>query len=57
VANFREEILRQTYPRIANLQEQVQLTYWNEYHLVPQDLLDILLLPIVITPTSQEIQT
>jgi len=42
VANFREEILRQTYPRIANLQEQVQLTYWSEHHLVPQDLLDIL---------------
>jgi len=42
VANFREEILRQTYSRIANLQEQVQLTYWSEHHLVPQDLLDIL---------------
>jgi len=42
VANFHEEILRQTYPRIANLQEQVQLTYWSEHHLVPQDLLDIL---------------
>ena len=42
MANFREEILRQTYPRIANLQEQVQLTYWSEHHLVPQDLLDIL---------------
>jgi len=42
VANFHEEILRQTYPRITNLQEQVQLTYWSEHHLVPQDLLDIL---------------
>jgi len=42
VANFREEILRQTYPRIADLREQVQLTYWSEHHLVPQDLLDIL---------------
>jgi len=42
VANFHEEILRQTYSRIANLQEQVQLTYWSEHHLVPQDLLDIL---------------
>jgi len=42
VANFREEILRQTYSRIADLQEQVQLTYWSEHHLVPQDLLDIL---------------
>jgi len=42
VANFREEILRQTYSRVANLQEQVQLTYWSEHHLVPQDLLDIL---------------
>jgi len=42
VANFCEEILRQTYSRIANLQEQVQLTYWSEHHLVPQDLLDIL---------------
>ena len=42
VANFCEEILRQTYLRIANLQEQVQLTYWSEHHLVPQDLLDIL---------------
>jgi len=42
VANFREELLRQTYPRIADLQEQVQLTYWSEHHLVPQDLLDIL---------------
>jgi len=42
VANFRKEILRQTYSRITNLQEQVQLTYWSEYHLVPQDLLDIL---------------
>ena len=40
--NFHEEILRQTYSRITNLQEQVQLTYWSEYHLVPQDLLDIL---------------
>ena len=38
----REEILRQVYPRIANLQEQVQLTYWSEHHLVPQDLLDVL---------------
>jgi len=42
VADFHEEILRQTYSRIANLQEQVQLTYWSEHHLVPQDLLDIL---------------
>jgi len=42
VANFHKEILRQTYSRIANLQEQVQLTYWSEHHLVPQDLLDIL---------------
>ena len=40
--NFCEEILRQTYSRIANLQEQVQLTYWSKHHLVPQDLLDIL---------------
>jgi len=42
VASFCEEILRQTYSRIANLQEQVQLIYWSEHHLVPQDLLDIL---------------
>ena len=42
MANFHEEILRQTYSRITNLQEQVQLTYWSEHHLVPQDLLDIL---------------
>ena len=38
----REEILRHIYPRIANLQEQVQLTCWSEHHLVPQDLLDVL---------------
>ena len=38
----REEILRRIYPRIANLQEQVQLTCWSEHHLVPQDLLDVL---------------
>ena len=37
-----EEILRQVYPRIANLQKQVQLTCWSEHHLVLQDLLDIL---------------
>ena len=37
-----EEILRRIYPRIANLQEQVQLMCWSEHHLVPQDLLDIL---------------
>ena len=37
-----EEILRHIYPRIANLQEQVQLTCWSEHHLVPQDLLDVL---------------
>ena len=37
-----EEILRRIYPRIANLQEQVQLTCWSKHHLVPQDLLDIL---------------
>ena len=36
------ELLNSTYPRIANLQEQVQLTYWSEHHLVPQDLLDFL---------------
>ena len=35
-----EEILRRIYPRIANLQEQVQLMCWSEHHLVPQDLLD-----------------
>ena len=38
----QEEILRCIYPRIANLQEQVQLTCWSEHHLVPQDLLDVL---------------
>jgi len=51
VANFREEILRQTYPRIANLQEQVQLTYWSEHHLVPQDLLDILSRAVLAPPS------
>ena len=42
MANFRNELLNSAYPRIANLQEQVQLTYWSEHHLVPQDLLDLL---------------
>ena len=37
-----EEILRHIYPRIANLQEQVQLMCWSEHHLVPQDLLNVL---------------
>ena len=37
-----EEILRRIYPRIANLQEQVQLMCWSEHHLVPQDLLNVL---------------
>ena len=37
-----KEILRRIYPRIANLQEQVQLTCWSEHHLVPQDLLNVL---------------
>ena len=42
MANFRTELLNSAYPQIANLQEQVQLTYWSEHHLVPQDLLELL---------------
>jgi hypothetical protein len=35
----QQQIVREQFPQVADLRNQVHLTYWSEQHLVTQDLL------------------
>jgi hypothetical protein len=35
----QQQVVREQFPQVADLRNQVHLTYWSEQHLVTQDLL------------------
>ena len=38
----QEQLVREYFPHIVDLQEQVQLVYWSNFHFVSKTLLDLL---------------
>ena len=46
------QLLREQFPSIADLRNQVHITYWSEQHLVTQDLLDLLPFGRVLSATA-----
>ncbi len=37
---IREQIVREHFPQIADLRNQVHISYWSDYHLISQSLLN-----------------
>ncbi len=37
---IREQVLREQFPQITNLRNQVHISYWSDYHLISQSLLN-----------------
>ena len=48
----REQVLRDYFPRIADLRTQVHITFWSDHHLLSQPLLDILPFGQTLDPES-----
>ena len=46
------QLVREQFPSIANLRNQVHVTYWSEQHLITQDLLDLLPFGRVLSATA-----
>ena len=42
LSEAQTQLLREQFPSIADLRNQVHVTYWSEQHLVTQELLDLL---------------
>ena len=42
LSEAQTQLLREQFPSIADLRNQVPVTYWSEQHLVTQELLDLL---------------
>ena len=38
----QEQLVREYFPHIVDLQEQVQLVYWSDFHFISKNLLDLL---------------
>ena len=48
----REQLLREQFPQIANLRTQVHISYWSDYHLITQPLLNHLPFGHSLGPTT-----
>ena len=52
LSEAQTQLLREQFPSIADLRNQVHLTYWSEQHLITQDLLDLLSFGRVLSATA-----
>ena len=52
LSEAQAQILREQFPSIADLRNQVHVTYWSEQHLVTQELLDLLPFSRVLSATA-----
>ena len=52
LSETQTQVLREQFPRIADLRNQVHVTYWSKQHLVTQDLLDLLPFGRVLSATA-----
>ena len=41
-SEVQEQLIREYFPHIVNLREQVQLVYWSDFHFISKVLLDLL---------------
>ncbi len=48
----QEQILREQFPQITNLRNQVHISYWSDYHLISQPLLNHLPFGRSLGPTT-----
>ena len=49
---IREQIVREQFPQIADLRNQVHISYWSDYHLISQSLLNQLPFGRSLGPTT-----
>ncbi len=49
---IREQIVREQFPQIADLRNQVHISYWSDYHLITQSLLNHLPFGRSLGPTT-----
>ena len=52
LSEAQTQLLREQFPSIADLRNQVHVTYWSEQHLITQDLLDLLSFGRVLSATA-----
>ena len=52
ISEVRQVLLRDYFPQIADLRNQVHVTAWSDHHLISQPLLDLLPFGQVFSPTS-----
>jgi len=52
VNQIREQLLRENFPQIADLRNQVYISYWSDYYLISQPLLDLLPFSQTLGPTT-----
>jgi len=50
--SLREQLLREDFPQIADLRNQVHISYWSDYHLISQSLLNSLPFGRSLGPTT-----
>jgi hypothetical protein len=48
----QQRVVREQFPQVADLRNQVHLTYWSEQHLVTQDLLHQLPFGRILSATT-----
>jgi hypothetical protein len=48
----QQQVVREQFPQVADLRDQVHLTYWSEQHLITQDLLHQLPFGRILSTTS-----
>ena len=49
---LRDQLIRENFPQIADLRNQVHISYWSDYHLISQSLLDYLPFGRSLGPTT-----
>ena len=49
---LQEQLLREQFPQIADLRNQVHISYWSDYHLISQSLLNHLPFGRSLGPTT-----
>ena len=52
LSKVQEQVLREQFPNLADLRNQVHIAYWSEQHFITQDLLDLLPFSRVLSATA-----
>jgi hypothetical protein len=48
----QQQVVREQFPQVADLRNQVHLTYWSKQHLITQDLLHQLPFRRILSATT-----